>query len=97
MSDLKRTELRHKMLAAVAEGGIAEFDGYWIRASRDGQNERLSSTESRVLDELGDSSHIYVDTTCGGNQVELWLPVDIRDAGSRLLSEWDARYGEVQL
>lgn len=92
MSGLKRTELRHKLLAEVAAGDIAEFDGSWVRG---GRYERISATESLTLGELENSYLIYVDTACGGNMVELWLPVYAQKSGSALLSEWNTKYGKV--
>jgi hypothetical protein len=91
MTVLKRTELRHRMLAEVAAGEMQVRIGMQWNLVRK-PDEWLSAVEKRTAASL--RPHIsHAPTSWGGCPAEAKLS----ESGRALLSEWNERYGEVQL
>lgn len=91
MSELKRTERRHKLLAEVAAGRMQVRIGMQWNLVRKPSN-WLSPFEKRTAGEL--RSHItHAPTGWGGGHAD----AELAESGRQLLAAWNERYGEVQL
>jgi hypothetical protein len=92
LSDLKRTELRHRLLAAIAAGKVdrAKTGGRtWdIRTDVSTYGAMEKAVEYFIH---GDAAKI--DRNAGWS---FGGPIVLTDTGRALLSEWNDRYGEVQ-
>lgn len=93
MSTLRRTELRHRMLAAVEAGNVM------FRPARSGRDigryqprsGGWSSGEKRAVNDVDQAGLV---TWPSGFDIR--KKAELTDAGRVLLAEWDAKYGEVQ-
>lgn len=91
MTGLKRTELRHQMLADVAAGKVLEVHGKWAWS----KTVPVSTATARVLTELATASLIQARDV-NDNDPAPWGAINIQAAGRELLSEWDTKYGKVE-
>ena len=91
MSELKRTVLRHRMLAEVAAGRMQVRIGMQWNLVRK-PDEWLSAVEKRTARDLRPYiTHTPTDWDRRPTDAELTEP------GQLLLVAWNDRYGEVQL
>lgn len=100
MSDLKRTEPRHRMLAEIAQPYtvylrcVSTRQAIWKpRRSTIGQF-NLSSGEARAVNHLLGAG--YAHTPFWQGDMNAARELALTDTGCALLSEWDTQYGEVQ-
>lgn len=91
MSDLKHTELRHKLLAAVAAGKVCQFYEMWEWADR--SDVHMVRRDATGLTGLRNQN--LLEVTLVTSDRSPWRSVATTDAGSTLLSEWDTQYGKV--
>jgi hypothetical protein len=88
MSDLKRTELRHKLLAEVAAGLMEIYRGsQWNLTRKPGKFLPGAQARQAALLRLCIEGRGY----SGG-----FSEAVLSDAGRVLLTEWNEQYGEVQ-
>jgi hypothetical protein len=95
VATLKRTPLRHRMLAEV---DAERFMRVWVdmagtrTAWRRRPSEALSAAEARALGEVDRDGLLYVHSRLGPS-VRAPRRVELSRTGSALLSEWNDRHG----
>jgi hypothetical protein len=92
VSTLRRTELRHKLLAEVAAGNVAQFGEKWTWGHT---SEPMTRGEVRAMNELDWDGHTKVAVSF--LDASPWRAVELYETGRALLSEWDAQYGKVEV
>jgi hypothetical protein len=90
MGELKYTPTRHRMLAEVDSGNVAEVGGSWTWGDRDAA---MSNGESRVLGALRLGAAVVVDL--GNEDGSQWYNVVLTEQGQALLAEWNSKHGAV--
>jgi hypothetical protein len=79
---------RHRMLTAVSNGSVAWFHDSWQWG--DDEDRHMIRSDAATLSGLFRAGQIQ--TGFGS----AWRPVLLTDSGAVLLSEWNARFGEVR-
>jgi hypothetical protein len=93
MSDLKRTELRHKLLAAIAAGKVDRAK-YGNRTWDIRLDVSTYGAMEKAVEYFTHGGAAVIDRNAGWS---FGGPVILTDAGSALLSEWDTQYGKAEL
>lgn len=93
MSELKRTELRHRLLAEVAAGGVCQFYEMWEWFNR--ANIHMVRRDATSLTGLRNEG--LVEVTLVTSDRSPWRTVAMTDSGAALLAAWNEQHGEVQL
>lgn len=94
MSELRRTELRHRMLAMTVHGAYESYCATFRNGVRKLRmvGGVLGGPEARGLGELRDAGLIR---EVPQNRVYAPRPVVRTRKGDELLAEWNAQFGEV--
>ncbi|AHH98242.1 hypothetical protein [Kutzneria albida] len=90
MTALRHTPLRHRMLAEVNAGTVAQLNNYW---QWDDPSGSMQVGEVLALQALAEAGLIFVEGIPGDGLS--WREVYARAAGRARLYEWDVTYGEM--
>lgn len=95
---MNRTELRHRILRAVADAepgsyyhvpGYAGLNPVWRHKSK-----RMSGHEARAVREFDQNNYLSRGKP-EGSSIYARRPLALSSSGFRLLAEWDEKYGPV--